>query len=136
MGKELPRRRRKQIDPSEVKPLGWKVLSTKMLGEGAFELAFCCGGSFRNTLQYIGDLCSNFAFFSSPAQCSPVAVANTVLTESAGVCSELSEDEAALVQGAFLQRFIDSVPRPYFTGEIEKAVCNQHANLLRVYVLR
>jgi hypothetical protein len=52
------------------------------------------------------------------------------------VCSVLSDDEAALVQGAFLQRFIDSIPRPYFKGEIEKAVCSQHANFLRVYVLR
>jgi hypothetical protein len=78
-----------QIDPSEVKPLGWKVLSTKMLGEGAFELAFCCGGSFRITLQYnILEilLCSNFAFFASPAH-SAVRLPLPILTDrSLPVC--------------------------------------------------
>ena len=49
------------------------------------------------------------------------------------LCSELSDAEAALVQGAFLQRFVDSLPTPSFTGEIEKAVCHQPASFLRVY---
>jgi len=46
--------------------------------------------------------------------------------------SELSDEEATLVQGTFSRRFLDSVPTPFFRGEIEKAVCSQPANFLRM----